>query len=422
MLMTKTEVRLSQSETGKAWLAQFSASDAGVAAQLLDAMTLLNDTDVADAIRDGISSIVKDRHGSRRSLGLYAEREFDSGVVFESAEIAGPDGRIRRRAISYSGPIKPTRGRKRVGSEGPVAYLISQMVARWPTVLKNHPGPANIRAKSSPVGAIVIVTDLIGTGTRVNRMLDKFWSVPSVKSWVSGKWVEFIVVAAAGTLEGINALQVHHLRPTVIAQRVVPTIATWKDQKLAKKWLRLIDRYGPSTGRGGVDRRGYADNAALVALSARIPNNTPAIIHQSDGTKWRALYEGPAPADLRPVFRVLDEAELAESAAAAIGIELARDLPADDAKLVVVLSASRSLLRRQDIVAIAATTTLPRSQVEEILHRSVRDGLLTAEGRLTDAGHEMLKANRRGERRKPIIATNTEPYYPLELRIPRGQI
>jgi hypothetical protein len=269
--------------------------------------------------------------------------------------------------------------------------------------LKTIRARTGIRAKSSPVGAIVIVTDLIGTGTRVNRMLDKFWSVPSVKSWVSGKWIEFIVVAAAGTLEGTAALESHRLQPTVITEHVVPTIGTWKDQKLADKWRRLIETYGPSTGRGGGDRSGYGDTAALVALSARIPNNTPAIIHQSDGTKWRALYEGPAPADLRPVFRVLDDAELAKSAAAAIGVELADDLSADDAKLVVVLSAPRSLLRRQDIFAIAATTTLPRSQVEQIIHQAVTGGLLTADGRLTEAGQEILKANRRGDRRKPTM-------------------
>ena len=88
------------------------------------------------------------------------------------------------------------------------------------------------------------MTDLIGTGTRVNRMLDKFWRVPSVKSWVSGKWIEFIVVAAAGTLEGTATVESHRLQPTIIAELVVPTIGTWKDQTLADQWRRLIAHYG----------------------------------------------------------------------------------------------------------------------------------------------------------------------------------
>lgn len=415
--------RLSESETGKVWLAQFrSEEDAKAATKLLDAMLLLNDTDVADAIRDGINKLAEEWNGRGRWLALYAEREFDAGVAFESEDVADGRGAVRRRAVSYSGPVKPTRGKTRVGSEGNVAYLISQLVEKWPSLLKNHPGPKRIRSKSLPVGAVVVVTDLIGSGTRVNKMLDKFWRVPSVKSWVSGKWIEFIVVAAAGTLEGIATVRSHRLRPTVIAEHVVPTIGAWKDQTLAEEWLRLIANYGPRHGRGGVIRSGYANSGALVALSSRIPNNTPAIVHQSYGNNWRALYEGPAPADLRLAFRMLYPEEQAKAAADAIGVEIAKDLDAQDSELVVVLSAPAQLLRRKDITGIAAITTLPRSAVERIVERALSGGLLTAAGRLTEAGQQILKANRRGDRRRPTIATNTEPYYPQNLRVPRGQV
>lgn len=414
--------RLSQSETGKAWLAQFrSGADVTAAAKLLDAMLLLNDTEVADSIRDGIDKLAEEWDGCGRSLALYAEREFDAGTAFESEKLADVKGHVRRRAVRYSGPVKPTRGKMRVGSEGTVAHLISQLVEKWSGLLKNHPGPKSIRAKSSPVGAIVIVSDFIGTGSRVNKMLDKFWKVPSVKSWVSGKRIEFVVVAAAGTLEGIAAVRSHRLRPRVIAERVVPTIKTWKDQTLANEWRQLIANYGPSSGRGGVDRGGYGGDAALVAFSSRIPNNTPAMVHQSEGSSWRALYEGPVPADLRPIFRVLEDTELVKSAAEAIGVELAADLDIENAKLAVVLSAPRPLLRRRDFVALAATTTLSRSEVERIVARAASDGLLTAEGRLSETAQQMLKASRRGERRKPTIATNNDPYYPQSLRIPRGK-
>ena len=419
--MKRARVPLSQSGTGRAWLAQFSTADENAAGKLLDALLLLNDTEVADAIRDNIEKLVEEWQGRGRSLALYAEREFDSSTAFESADIVDAKGRTRRRAVSYSGPVKPTRGKMRVGSEGAVAHLISQVVEKWPKLLKNHPGPKSIRARSSPVGALVIVTDLIGSGTRVNKMLDKFWRVPSIKSWVSGKRIEFIVVAAAGTREGIVAVESHRLRPTVIAEYIVPTIASWKDQKLANEWHVLMANYGPSSGRGGVAREGYGDSAALVAFSFRIPNNTPAIIHRSDGSKWRALYEGAAPADLRLHFRILDEAEQAKAAAEAIGVKLADDLDAADAKLVVVLSVPPSLLRRRDCVAIAAATTLSHGEVERIIEQALISGLLTPEGRLTEAGQEILKANRRGDRRKSTIATNTGLYYPQSLKSHGGE-
>jgi hypothetical protein len=105
------KVLLSQSETGNAWLAQFrSADDMKAAGKLLDAMLLLNDNDVADAIRDGIDELANDWQGRGRSLALYAEREFDSGEAYGSLDVPDATGRIRRRAVSYSGPVKPTRG------------------------------------------------------------------------------------------------------------------------------------------------------------------------------------------------------------------------------------------------------------------------------------------------------------------------
>ncbi|MER9397050.1 hypothetical protein NKI46_02775 [Mesorhizobium sp. M0615] len=418
--MALTDIPLSQSLTGKAWLAQFSApADAAAAAKLLDAMLLLNDAEIADAIRNGIDSIANKRFGRRRAVALYAEREFDAATVYEVEEVADIAGRIRKRAVRYTGPVKPTRGKVRVGSEGAVAYLISQLVEKWPGVLKNHPGPNGIRAKTSPVGSIVVVTDLIGTGTRLDRMLDKFWEVPSVRSWVSRKWIKFEVVAAAGTASGIAKVGAHRLCPDVIVEHIVPTIDTWKDRSLGDQWRQLVSQYGPEKGRGGVDRGGFEDNAALVALSSRIPNNTPAIIHQSDGAKWRALYHGSAPADLRPQFRMLSAEEMVQSAAASIGIELADDLSLDNKKMVIFLSSTSALLRRRDVFAIAESVAMPVNQVRLTLQRAIQDGLLTSAGRLTDAGQEVLKANGRRDRTKATIATNTDPYYPQKLRIPR---
>ena len=60
----------------------------------------------------------------------------------------------------------------------------------------NHPGPERLRGKTT-AGEIVIVTDFLGSGTRVSTMLDKFWAVPTVRSWKSRDMIQFRVVAAA---------------------------------------------------------------------------------------------------------------------------------------------------------------------------------------------------------------------------------
>lgn len=424
--MMRALPKLSASQTGIAWLKQFeTAPDIAAASTLLDALLLLNDTDVADAIRDGIDKVASDQGYGRRTVALYAEREFDGKVAYLSEVIPDAKGIPRKRAQKYlGGPVKPTRGKSRVGSEGQVAYLISQMVEKHPERFKNHPHPRGIRAKSSPAGAIAIVTDMIGSGDRLNKMLDKFWNVPSVKSWVSARLVKFYVVAAAGTAQGIAKVQAHRLQPEVIVEHVVPTIGSWHNRAVAKEWMRIVNECGPDAGRGGVARAGYENGAALVALASRMPNNTPAILHKSvaaSDKKWRALYDGPIPADLRPVFRILDEFEQVAASADSLGVSLAPQLSVEDGKLILVLSTPWSVRRRRKSVLIAEMTGLPHNEVLASVENAMSQGLLDDQGRLTEAGQHFLAAGHRKEKRRPTIATEQEPYYPYELRILGGK-
>lgn len=106
-------VLLSQSETGKAWLAQFrSADDMKAAGELLDAMLLLNDNDVADAIRDSIDELANDWQGRGRSLpsvSLTRERRTEA--------LTSPTLRGASADVPSAIPGRSSRRRARCGSE-----------------------------------------------------------------------------------------------------------------------------------------------------------------------------------------------------------------------------------------------------------------------------------------------------------------
>ncbi|MEF2549696.1 hypothetical protein VQ045_21620, partial [Aurantimonas sp. E1-2-R+4] len=275
------------------------------------------------------------------------------------------------------------------------------------------------------IPAIVIVTDMIGSGRRLTKMLDKFWKVPSVKSWVSARFVKFYVVAAAGIPKGIAEVEAHRLRPKVLVKHVVPTIGNWRNRQMASEWMRIINSCGPDFGRGGVARAGYENGAALVALASRMPNNTPAILHKSvttRGEEWKALYEGPLPADLRPLFHVLDEFEQVQASAETLGVNIAPGLSIAEGKLVLILSTPWSVRRQRKAIPIAEMTGLPHNQTLATVLSAITQGLMTNSGRLTEAGQQFLAAGRREETCRPTIATDEEPYYPYGVRIPRGQV
>jgi len=384
---------------------------------MLDAMLLLNQEQVDTSIRTALDRIAKGARHRGKRVALYAEREFQEAAIFSSELQQRPDGKIRRRATGYRGPpaVKPIRGRSRVGSEGPLAFLVSQQVAAWPKIFLNHPGPDRIRGRTTPVGEIIIVTDFIGSGQRIRSMLDKFQAVPTVRSWVSQNLVKFRVVAAAATRGGLIHVRRHRLRPEVIVEWIAPTVS-YETSASWVQWLRLMESYGPEAGRGA-GRFGYGRQAALIAFSYRIPNNTPAIIHQSENG-WRALFDGPVPVEFLTLFGVKPTGQIIDAAAAEAGIKMGDGLTEEDRKAILVLSLLRGRWHYGAETALSARTGFPVPALMDILREALRNGYLRNDGRITDFGYAFLKAGKALERERPTIATNENPYYPEALRIP----
>jgi hypothetical protein len=410
---------LSQTNEGQLWLAQFAERDRQSAAAMLDAMLLLNEEQVITSIRSALDRIANRPSGQKKRIALYVEREFQEAVFFKSDMIADRCGVLRTRAVGKAGPpaVKPIRGHTRVGSEGMLAFVISQQTEAWPKVFMNNPGPDRLRAKTGPAGEIVIVTDFIGSGNRVRSMLDKFWAVATIRSWVSRKLVRFRVVAAAATSTGASSVRAHRLRPGVGAEWIAPTIRSGSLRNCLD-WMALIAKYGPSEGRDGCGRFGFNSDGALIAFSYRIPNNTPAMIHHSfDG--WHALFTGPAPVGLKNLFGVRSSADVVDDAAANVGLVLSRELTDEDRATMLVLTLLRGQWHKGSVTALSSRTAMPVHTLLDILRKALRDDLITGDGRLTDKGYEYLAAGKLAERPKPVVATNQKPYYPESLRVPR---
>lgn len=386
---------------------------------MLDAMLLLNEDQVSTAIRTALDRIATGARHKNKRIALYAEREFAQAAIFSSALVPDQHGKIRRRAVGRAGPpaVKPIRGRARVGSEGLVAFIASQQKDAWPKIFMNHPGPDLLRGKSAPSGEIIILTDFIGSGSRVQTMLNKFWAVPTVRSWVSRDLLRFRVVAAAATNSGLTKVRNHRLRPEAVSEWIAPVVDWASSPSNYFVWRALIATYGPASGRG-TGRHGFDDEAALIAFSYRIPNNTPAIIHQSEGG-WHALYDGPIPAILNGLFGVRPMSQIVDEAAFDNGIALPPSLTEEERQMVVILSLLKGRWHRGSQAALAARSGMAVPPLMDILRDALAKRLITTTGRLTDKGYAFLEAGGVQERKKSVVATTQEPYYPETLRVPR---
>jgi hypothetical protein len=225
-------------------------------------------------------------------------------------------------------------------------------------------------------------------------------------------------VAAAGTSEGIESVAAHRLEPRLLVEHVAPTLWNTGDSEMRTRWQELIGVYGPENV-SDAEREGFGASGALIAFNYRVPNNTPALLHES-GRAWRALYNGPAPEDLRFAFGLEEPTQRVERAAATIGVELAARLSVPDAQAVLVLSTIRGRWREGANTALAEMTGLTLPELIIIRRRAIKTGLLSFDGRLTDIGQATLQAGIQSERKRPDIPTAAEPYYPKSLRVPRG--
>jgi hypothetical protein len=416
--MADPRKKLSESASARRWIEQFKPVDQDDAASLVDRLALFNETDVAQAISRQLEAI--DTVPGR--VALYAEREIAQTTAFPVEAYLDATGTSHERVISSAPfkPVSPRRGATRVGSEGWMAFLISQAIKTNPRFV-NHPSPRQYLSsnKANRIRTVVIVTDFIGSGDRIWTMLDKFWRVPTFAAWWSRGYIRFHIVAATGTNAGIVRIKTHPCKATVGVTTVVPTLTGPQPKPWATVWLGLVKRYGKNHGMP----LGHKDTAALVAFEYGMPNNVPAVLGEKF-KRWKPLYRGRAPHDLRPFFGL--PPTITDLLRGAVEHRWARLVHAldfrtrrrDRAEMLAFLLALRGRWHAHAEIEVAERSGLQTGDVVRLRGAAMAAGWISDRSRLTDSGRKLLKA---GAVKKPklsraVVGSNA-PYYPTSLRV-----
>lgn len=185
------------------WLKQFKAEDRDIARMVLDEVQLVSSRKFSDGIIELIDEIAAERSDKDRKIALYSERPMK--LAWGDVPAFFPNSRHGRAEGPGVPPIVVNPKDQEVGSEGIVAQLITAYCRANPRVALSHPGPTKLR--KDRVSHIVLVTDLIGSGDRIYRMLESFGRVATLRSWQSYGLIKFIVVAYASTDPGLRRLQ-----------------------------------------------------------------------------------------------------------------------------------------------------------------------------------------------------------------------
>lgn len=410
--------KLSESASARRWVSQFELGDRDDAASLIDRLELFNETQVADAIARQLEAV--DTVPGR--VALYAEREIAEATAFPIETYTDAHGRSRDRAVPNATfkPVAPRRGATRVGSEGWIAFLISQAVKSNPRFV-NHPSPKQYLSanKRNRIRKIVIITDFIGSGDRIWTMLDKFWRVPTFAAWWSRRYIRFHIVAAAGTSVGVTRIKSHPCKATVGVTHVVPTLSGSQPKQWAAAWLALIKRYGKDHEKP----LGHGGQAALVAFEYGMPNNVPAVLGEKF-KRWKPFFRGRASHDLRPFFGLPPTVkDLLRNAFEHRWAQLRHALDfrsrrRERTEMLAFLLALRGRWHTDAEIEVAERSGLATETVTRLRHEAMAAGWISDRSRLTDSGRKLMKAGtvQRKTASKTVVGS-TELYYPSSLRV-----
>ena len=398
------------------FLGQFHETDQHIAKELISAITDVPTDEVLSSIRSLTLSIPK----AAEKMALFVEREFEGGKAKQP--IFRPvDGRaVEPKRVPL---VAPVRGGIKVGSEGPLARLASQIADANKSHVLLSPGPELMR-KKRPCKHIVIITDIIGSGTRIFRMLESFHKVATVRSWSSIGCVRFHVVAYTASAEGKRKVQQHKLRPRVHCHRPLPTVATEfaaPRNGVSEAQIRdLCRRYDPLGLTNPGEPLGYKNTGALMSIGGGCPNNAPRLLWEKAG-RWKPLFtkfvlSEPLPeseAEFDRMVRVLE----AFTRNLRITPAQLSQVWGEARPLVVLLAAMRSGVCGRD--ELAGLVKLTFAETDRLIARAASAGWIDDNRKLTFSGRHLIRelAGLR-ELRKSLPPSHEVMYLPQQLRAP----
>jgi hypothetical protein len=400
----------SDTERGKAWLDNF-AEDEQVAARLL---------------LDGLDLVGQDR--------LRADLTTTIGRLAET--LPAPIALVPVRDLDTSQSYYPMHSRDArpqllnstsfPGSEAIVANLAGSLRREAENDGPFVAAPSLRNMRAARCRTVLFIDDFSGSGDRVLAFDRAFRRHPTIKAWLSRKWIKIHVVVFAATGGAAYRLSQHFAADRVHVHRMCPTFDdrawTGSERSAVEKLCR--DYYLPTSK---AEAYGYKNSRGLMAFLHSVPNNLPPILWQGGRRRrrgWRSFFLNQAvPSDVFPLFGDASPEQRADETLMRLGqqrLALGGWRTAAGAETTRVLLVLSALSRRPATIArVMSLTGLANSETVAILRACRGWGLVGVTLRLTDAGLKELAHAKgitlRGE--IPTLRGSDESYYPRSLRV-----
>ncbi|PJF08426.1 hypothetical protein [Pseudorhodobacter sp. MZDSW-24AT] len=404
------------------WLDHFGISDRANAAKLLALVTLVP----SDLLREKIIGLLEERLKSEPGpVALFNESERrkwkgEPNRLFKNEEKRANSARKGKRIVRTVGSRGPALVPQQryidelIGSEGVVGNILTQFRKTHQQNVFLSPGPDTFRSKC--IRRFILVTDFIGSGSRIETYLDAAWRSTSVRSWWSRRGaagLHFEVVAYAGTEAGIERVKRHPSQPQVFVEMRCPTIRTSFPPGEAARMEDLCIRHAPPDSKP----LGFDEIGALIAFGHGMPNNAPAMFWKSTRLRRALFPERTTISAGSPFQSVSVQAHEEErlKLAAQTSVPARPIVPLDIE--TIVLSALRRSPRHAE--AVSGRLGLELFRVRAAFVELRQRGWIDQYQQLTERGRVVVRRLANSEAQVVLPKLNEKPYFPESLRMPR---
>ncbi len=393
------------------WLNQFHEEDREAATLLLKRLRCISPTVFHNEVRELFETAAK---SLETPIALYAAREIKSGQAYFSNK------RNRPVIVDVS---------KEVGSEGNAAYLATTLARQQPGVFLNHPPITTLRKKKCR--NIVVFDDVCGSGKRVADFISAILSNPTLKSWLSGGFIRFHVLAYAisgqaedrisdsfGTRNATRYVTFHY------CQKLATGAEVWSAKEL-RSIAALCKEYGELHKIRPYFWLGFGQCLSTLVFHHSCPNTVPGLLWERTKS-WNPLFpKRSIPASLLRAFT--DEPSEYQQSAILQGLNaqiisrsrLFLEGTQRERELLLVLAAIRAKCESRDRISSRAGLSLSRTEVA--IEECRRFGLIDSSLRLTPGGYDGLKLAEERARIRTDRKSQPTTYFPTSLRSRGGQ-
>ncbi|WP_159442626.1 hypothetical protein [Pseudomonas sp. ATCC PTA-122608] len=398
----------------KAWLEQFrSAKNQSLAKKLLRKLRVVTDKELTSWLKHSL-----DISNFKNPTAIYIERELQK----TKSKLPPPmykqsSRRPRRIEGSAAQAVQSLKySTQTIGSEGKIATKLDQICSRNRKRLFLQPSATKLRDEK--VRNFVIVTDLVGSGDRICKLLDSLWRPQTIKSWNSYGLIKFYVLCYAIT-EGAEAIiSKHSTNPIVIKKIICPTI---KNSFIGNDLVE-IEKLCKEHGAFSKNPLGYKNSGTLIAFDDKAPNNMPAIFierRKSIKQPWMPLFPERLTSDAITVNTSQDitEAEIFKLLGCDEILSSTDYQRMDNnSRLAIVLAVAAGFGYTQ-ISDLASLTDLSLEQIVGASRQAQELGLLSPRKKVTNAGKRKLR-KLMDDGSAAVGKSDQDMYYPRQLRAP----